>query len=139
MIKAILFDFFGVLYVRRKLGFRQKYVPNEALIEFSQTLRPKYKVGMLTNMSTGVVDKYFTQEQLDAHFDNTIIAGDVQLVKPQPEMYELAAKVMKLEPSECLLVDDSQVNCEGARQAGMRALLYRSNDQIQQNLTELLQ
>jgi FMN phosphatase YigB (HAD superfamily) len=36
-------------------------------------------------------------------------------------------------------VDDSQVNCEGARQAGMRALLYRSNDQIQQNLTELLQ
>jgi HAD superfamily hydrolase (TIGR01493 family) len=138
MVKAILFDFYGVLYQQRRLGFRRKYVRNEALLQFSQTLRPTYKIGLFTNMGTGVVDKYFTQQELDDYFDELVIAGDVKMVKPDPDVYELAAKIMRLEPQECVLVDDTPANCKGAELAGMRAVLYRSTDQAQQDLSELL-
>jgi HAD superfamily hydrolase (TIGR01509 family) len=136
-IKAILFDFYGVLYVPRKLGFTWRLVLNKALLDFSQTLRPDYKIGLLTNMGAGIVDKYFTQADLDNYFDNVIISGDVAMTKPQPEIYELAAKLMKFEPGECVLVDDTEVNCEGAVAAGMKAVLYNSIEQAKRDLVEL--
>lgn len=138
MVKAILFDFFGVLYVRRKLGFTSQLVQNRELLEFSQTLRPQYKVGLLSNMSAGVMDKYFTQDQLEEYFDNVVISGNVEMIKPEPGIYKLAAKTMQLEPKDCLLIDDSPINCEGAKRAGMKALLYNSTEQIKQDLAELL-
>jgi len=138
MVKAILFDFFGVLYVPRQLGFMRRLAPNQAMIDFTQTLRPKYKVGLLSNMSAGVMDKYFTQAQLDEYFDNVIISGDTQMVKPEPGIYKLAAKTMSLEASECLLIDDNPINCQGAKQAGMQALLYNSTEQVKQSMAELL-
>lgn len=139
MVKAVLFDFFGVLYLKRRLGFRSKFVRNESLLEFSQTLKPRYKVGLFTNMGTGVVDKYFTQEELDNYFDELVIAGDVKMVKPDPDIYELAAKIMRLQPQECVLIDDTLANCKGAELAGMRAVLYRSTDQARQDLAKLLE
>ena len=138
VIKAILFDCFGVLYTLRRLGFTDKLVLNQALLDFSQTLRSKYKVGLLTNMNAGVVDKYFTQDQLHGYFDNVIISGDVGVAKPQPDIYKLAAKTLNLQTSECILVDDSQTNCSGAVQAGMKAILYNSTDQIKRDLAALL-
>lgn len=138
MVKAILFDFFGVLYTRRKLGFTHQLVRNEELLAFSQTLRPQYKVGLLSNMSAGVMDKFFTQDELDYNFDNVVISGDVEMVKPEPGIYKLAAKTMQLDPTDSVLIDDSPINCEGARRAGMQAVLYNSTEQVKRDLKDLL-
>ena len=137
-IKAVLFDCFGVLYVSRQLGFRSRLVLNQPLLDFSQTLRPQYKVGLLTNMGSGVVDKYFTRTQLIDYFDKVVISGDINVSKPHPDIYKLAAQNLGLEPAQCLLIDDSQVNCDGAEQAGMKALLYNSTEQVKRDLAELL-
>jgi len=138
MIKALLFDFYGVLYVQRKLVFTNRLELNRVLLDFSQTLKSQYKIGLLSNMNSGVMGKYFTQDELHNYFDKIIISGDVGMVKPQPGIYKLAAKTMNLDVSQCLLIDDSQVNCDGAKAAGMQALLYNSTEQVKRDLAQLL-
>ena len=42
--------------------------------------------------------------------------------KPDPEVYLLAAKLLELDPSECVVIEDAPVGIEAARRAGMAAV-----------------
>ena len=54
-----------------------------------------------------------------------MISGEVGLHKPQPEIFELGAERVGLEPSDCVFVDDLRENCAGAEAVGMTAVLHR--------------
>ena len=55
-------------------------------------------------------------------FDGGIFSGDVKLIKPQGEIYEMLAWRHGLEPGETLFIDDSAANVEAARALGWRAI-----------------
>lgn len=55
----------------------------------------------------------------DQLFDALVISGEVGLRKPQPEIYQLAADRLGVEPAECVFVDDLAVNIRGAAAVGM--------------------
>ena len=57
-----------------------------------------------------------------------MISGEVGLYKPQPEIFQLGAERVGLDPSDCVFVDDLRENCEGAEAVGMTAVLHRGAD-----------
>lgn len=59
-----------------------------------------------------------------------ITADDVILGKPNPEPYLLAAERLGLNPSDCVVFEDSPNGIKAAKQAGMRviAIAVRSSD-----------
>ena len=58
-----------------------------------------------------------------AHYFKAIVcAQDVKHGKPDPEIFLLAAKRLGVEPSKCLVFEDSLVGVEGALNAGMKAV-----------------
>ena len=58
-----------------------------------------------------------------AHFSE-ILAGDVvSNKKPNPEIYNLASQRLDVEPSECVVVEDSRNGLLAAKAAGMRCLV----------------
>jgi 2-haloacid dehalogenase len=59
-----------------------------------------------------------------ARFDGAIVSGDERLLKPDPAIYRLLLTRYGLEAQECLFIDDSAANVEGARSVGMQALHY---------------
>ena len=59
-----------------------------------------------------------------ARFDGAIVSGDERLLKPDPAIYRLLLTRYGLEAQECLFIDDSTANVEGARSVGMQALHY---------------
>ncbi len=181
MIKAIIFDCFGVLYIPVGEDFYAAHVPeyekhkqelhdlwhaadrgelshpevvrrvvqltgldadtvqkgidgglakNQALLDFSKRLRPICKIGLLTNMGPGVMDNYFTQAERNHFFNAVVVSSEEGMVKPNKDIYLLAARRLGVSPDECLLIDDSQVNCAGAESVGMRAILYESTAQV---------
>jgi putative hydrolase of the HAD superfamily len=71
-------------------------------------------------------------------FDGVVISGEVGLHKPQPEIFELAAERVELEPSDCVFVDDLRENCAGAEAVGMVAVLHRDTDETLDRLERLL-
>ncbi|RUR76183.1 HAD family hydrolase [Chlorogloeopsis fritschii PCC 9212] len=63
---------------------------------------------------------------LSHFFDSTIAIEDVALGKPAPDIFLLAAQKLKVQPSECIVYEDSNVGLEAARLAGMRVIDVRS-------------
>ncbi len=56
--------------------------------------------------------------------DALATAEDVTCGKPNPDLFLLAAERLGAAPSDCIVVEDSDVGIEAARRAGMRALRY---------------
>jgi 2-haloacid dehalogenase len=59
-----------------------------------------------------------------AGFDGAIVSGDERLLKPDPAIYRLLLSRYGLAAEDCVFVDDSAANVEGARAVGMRAVHY---------------
>jgi len=56
-----------------------------------------------------------------------ILAGDVvSRKKPDPEIYQLAARTLGIEPRECVVVEDSRNGLLAAEQAGMWCIITKS-------------
>ncbi len=62
------------------------------------------------------------------------LSYEVGVAKPNPKIYELAARRAGFGPSEIFFVDDIQENVTGARAAGFDAVLYTSSGQLAADL-----
>lgn len=59
-----------------------------------------------------------------AGFDGIIVSGDERLLKPDPAIYRLLLDRYGLAARDCVFIDDSKANVEGARSVGMHAIHY---------------
>lgn len=58
------------------------------------------------------------------HYFPTIVTGcEVKMAKPDPEIFQLTAEKLNIDPSECLVLEDSYNGIRGALQAGMQAIM----------------
>ena len=60
-------------------------------------------------------------------FDDIVCSAEVGMAKPDPAVFELACRRLDVPPAECLFVDDFDVNVKAARDVGMAAVLFRSD------------
>ena len=114
-------------------------VRNEILIEYIVSLKGKYKLAMLSNINSRArLDLRFLPGQLDELFDTVVASGDVGYIKPQPEVYEIALKRLNVLPEECVMIDDIDAFCEGARAVGLHAIQFLNNEQAISDLEALI-
>jgi len=187
MIKAVIFDCFGVLATEAWLPFKAKYftdpevheeaeslmkqansglinnadflqgiaklagltpeavlealrhnVPNEPLFDYMRNqLKPKYKLGFLSNVSGDYLQELFTPDQLKL-FDAISLSYKTGHVKPEPKAYSSAADELGVLPEECVFVDDRSIHVNGALDAGMKAVLYEDFESFKHQMDELL-
>lgn len=57
-------------------------------------------------------------------FDDLLISGDVGLVKPDPEIFELLVARCDLVPERAVFIDDSAANIETARRLGFATIHF---------------
>jgi putative hydrolase of the HAD superfamily len=109
--------------------------PDEEMLSAVRDLRRQgVHTGLISNSWS--VDHY-DRDLLADLFEVVVISAEVQLHKPQPEIYLLAAKRLGVEPKACLFVDDLRENCEGAEEVGMTAIRHRDTEGTRERLAEL--
>ena len=59
-------------------------------------------------------------------FDAAFFSCDYRLVKPEPAFYRVCLERLGVRADECVFLDDSAVNTEGARALGIHAVLFRT-------------
>lgn len=113
-------------------------IKNLELLAYIKQLKRDYKIGMLSNIASDWITESFLTADEQALFDDMIFSHHVHLIKPDEAIFELAASRLGFEPQDCLMVDDLARNCDGARRAGMSAVLYENLVQAKSDINKLL-
>lgn len=121
--------------LRKAVG---KQVPNEELFAFIKNeLKPKYKIGLLSNANYDVMHGLFTPKQANL-FDATVMSFEDKLIKPDPRMFNLMAERLGVDISEYIFIDDIERYCVAAEALGITSLLYENPTALQRDLLQLL-
>ncbi|HEX4760569.1 MAG TPA: HAD family phosphatase [Thermoleophilaceae bacterium] len=118
-------------------GFSDRYFehlhPNEEMIELMRSLRGRgLRMALLTNNVREWEPLWRAKlPDIDEIFEVIVDSAFVGMRKPEPEIYELTVERLGegVSASDCLFVDDIDVNCEVAASLGMTAVHYREADQ----------
>lgn len=106
------------------------HVRNDSLVELVKELKPKYKIGLLSNVGRGVMEQLFSSEEQRELFDAVVLSSDIGSIKPSRSAYLAASSALQVEPEQCLMVDDMPSNIEGAEAAGMNGVVFYSTKQF---------
>ena len=92
-----------------------------------------YHLFGLTNWSCTV---YPVIEKFDIlrMMDDRLISSEEHLVKPDVAIYNRLCEKFGLVKEECLFIDDKQINVDGAKAAGMQAILFTDSRQFEEDL-----
>lgn len=108
-------------------------VIDSELVQFIRGLRPKYKVGLISNAWSDMRE-YMTKKKLVDLFDTLTISAEVKTAKPEAGIYAHALKQAEAKAEEAVFVDDVNANIEACQKLGMHGVLFRD---VEQTLGEL--
>jgi len=142
MIKAIIFDCFGVLISEGGFSLLNGNITNEKknieLLSYIAELKKDYKIAMLSNVNNAQsLFNRFESNEIKL-FDEVVASGDIGFAKPQAQAFEIVADMLGVRCDECVMIDDRQDYCMGARASGMKTILYESLEQTKNEIQKLV-
>jgi putative hydrolase of the HAD superfamily len=112
-------------------------VVDTALLDDIRSLRPQYKVGLISNAWSGL-RAYIARNGFEDAFDHMIISAEVGMMKPAAEIYQYALERFGVAPQEAVFLDDFEENITGAQAVGMNAIHFKDPLLAFQHLRSML-
>ena len=185
MYKAVIFDFFGVIYSDPANRWFQKHAikrsgeyadifkqvdhgfitieqafselerlsgqPSEEIravfgqtdmidhdvVEIIKKLKQNYSLGLLSNASSNYLRKILQDNDLNNLFNDLVISSEVGMIKPNPQIFEIALDNLGVQPSEAIFIDDWPSNIEAAKEVGIHGILFSGSKDLITNLKSL--
>lgn len=98
----------------------------EYKLDFIKELRAKgYKTYMLSNTNDAhwrFIEDCKFQKPVSEYFEHCFLSQELQLAKPDPEIYRVVLREIGCKPEECLFLDDSEPNCASAETLGINCI-----------------
>jgi putative hydrolase of the HAD superfamily len=84
-----------------------------------------YRIGLLSNIMPGFIQEMIATGLLpDVSYDAIVDSSEVGAIKPEADIYKIAAGEAGCEPSEILFVDDSRTNLMAAERQNWKVLWF---------------
>lgn len=90
-----------------------------------------YKLGLASNSIRSTVELMMQKSNLATYLDVMLSNEDVSRPKPDPDMYETAARLLDVPPDQCLVVEDNPNGIKAAEDAGCHVLVVNSVHDVQ--------
>lgn len=125
------------------LDFRRAYVkqikqiirPMPGIVNLVKRLHKTHTLGLVSGSRRNQVDIILETLGIQHHFKVVITQEDCSHFKPHPEPYLIAARKLKTEPRDCIVIEDSKAGIRSARVAGMQVIALQHTN-IGQDLKE---
>jgi putative hydrolase of the HAD superfamily len=128
MYKAIIFDFFGVLY-------RGGPDPiDQGVAGLIKALRGHYKTGLLSNSNAGYAQTILDEYGVRDLFDEVTVSGEVGAMKPDPAIFHHALQQLGVAAGEAVFIDDSPANVQAAEALGIRSFVFTGTEALRREL-----
>lgn len=113
-------------------------VKNEALLGYIRELKPRYRIGIISNISSNWIREQLLTPEEQELFDAMVFSYEVGMTKPDPRMFTLALERLRATPEEAVLVDDIDRYVRAAREMGMHGVVYQNMEQMKAELRSVL-
>ena len=111
---------------------------NTELIEYARRLRPRYRTGILSNSFVGAREREQAAYGFEDLVDEIVYSHEAGMTKPDPRVYALICARLDVRAQETVFLDDKDMCVDGAREAGLHAVLYQDNAQAIAEIEKLL-
>lgn len=104
------------------------------MVEALKRTRAQFKTGCITNnLPANAIGSMTGRSLYIAEvmvlFDHVIESAKIGLRKPDPRIYQLMVETLKVDPKNCVYLDDLGVNLKPAREMGMTTIKVTSGAQ----------
>lgn len=108
---------------------RRRFVPFPGVHEVLTRLRSKYPLGLISDAQWVFTEPEIEMAQLDGFFSVTVLSSRVGVRKPHPRPFAEAMRALGATPAASVYVGDNPSrDLVGARNAGMRCVIFRAGD-----------
>ncbi len=118
------------LHAFREIYFKALH-PNEEMIGLMRECKADgYRMAILTNNVREWEPLWRAKLEIDEIFELVVDSAFVGMRKPEPPIYELTLERLGgIAAERCIFIDDNELNIAAARELGMAAVRFRSNEQ----------
>jgi 2-haloacid dehalogenase len=95
-----------------------------------------YKFYALTNWSHELFPVALARYDFLHLFDGRVVSGEEQMRKPDPRFYKLLLERYKLSADEVLFIDDNLRNVQAAEALGIKSIVFKSPQQLEDELRQ---
>ncbi len=125
-------------YFARAYGKQRR--PNTQFLNFLDGIRLS---GIKTAVLSNTIAIYAPEHarmgiNREGGFEPIIYSWQVELAKPQKEIFELALNELKVEPEEIIFIDDKPEHIKGAASLGMRTILFENTNKTIAQILQLV-
>lgn len=92
----------------------------------------------LSNMPASIYAHLRRRHHFWDAFSGIVISGEVQMMKPEPEVFMHLLTAFNLRADETVFVDDLPANIDSARQVGLHAVWFKDAAQCRRELEQIL-
>jgi len=124
-------------YERVREEFFAGDVIDHEIVEFLRSIKPKYKVGLISNAWSGLRN-YILREKFDDAFHHMVISAEVGVAKPDPKIYHIALEQLQVKPKEAVFVDDFIENINACEKVGMKGIHFKDSQSTLQQLKKMM-
>lgn len=109
--------------------------PKEGFEVFIRALKEsEIPVALATSNEWFMLEETFNKIDIEGYFDAVTTGEEVLVKKPAPDLFLTTAEKLGVEPSECLVFEDSAAGIAAAKAAGMKAVAIARDDDHAQSL-----
>lgn len=78
----------------------------------------------------------YCEDKFDYHrlFHSVMYSFEVGVCKPEPEAFQLMLDKLRVDPKECLFIDDNVINTEAAKKLGINVIQFKNPVQLRKEL-----
>lgn len=97
---------------------------NHELVDYLIDVKPKLKIGLLSNGNRGDVERELKVNGRMKHLDAVITSSDHKFEKPAREAYQSMFSALGVKPEETVIIDDSQRHVFATESYGFNSIHY---------------
>jgi putative hydrolase of the HAD superfamily len=110
---------------------------NTELLDFIRSLKPDYKVGILSDAWADARESMGDVVNKEL-FDAIVFSAEEGLQKPDPGLFQCAIERLGVKPAEAILLDDREANIQGAKEFGMHGVHFTETNKAIEDIKALL-
>ncbi len=113
-------------------AYKKNFKQNKQLFKQAFKLKKQgYKIGILSDQ-WHLSYEALMPEKLYNNFDKIVVScnDNIKMRKPNPKIYKLILKKLKVKPGESLFIDNQNWNIIPAKKLKMKTILFKSNKQL---------